>query len=74
MEPELLALLREAVDSQQRKEDLERSIGRTLRRHEMNFGMYVKITSELRELAGKKEISIDDVAKELLAKHQKNAD
>lgn len=74
MEPELLALLREAVDSQQRKEDLERSIGRTLRRHEMNFEMYVKITSELRELAGKKEISIDDVAKELLAKHQKNAD
>ena len=74
MEPELLEILREAVETRQRKEDLDRSIGRALRRHDMDFRAFVKMTSELRELAGKKDVSIDDAANELLAQHQKDAD
>jgi len=74
MEPQLLAILKEAVETQQRKEELERSIGRALRRHDMDFREYVKLTSELRELARNKEASVEDVAKELLAEHQKDAD
>ena len=74
MEPELLEILREAVETRQRKEDLDRSIGRALRRHDMDFRAFVKMTSELRELAGKKDVSIDDAVNELLAQHQKDAD
>ena len=73
MEPELLKILRESVETKQRKEDLDRSIGRTLRRHNKEFELYVKMTSELRELARKKECSIDDAAAEILAKHQDDA-
>lgn len=74
MEPDLLAILKEAVETRQRKEDLDRSIGRALRRHKMDFKTYVKITSELRELALSKGMSVDGVAKELLAEHEKHAD
>jgi len=68
MEPELLEILREAVETKQRKEDLDRSIGRALRRHEMDFASFVKITSELRVLARKKKCSIEVAAADILAK------
>jgi len=74
MEAELLEILREAVETKQRKEELDRSIGRALRRHNKDFGTFVKMTSELRELARKKGFSIDDAAGEILAKHQEDAD
>jgi len=74
MEPELLEVLREAFETRQRKEELDRSIGRALRRRDMGFEAYVKITSELRELAGKNGVSLDDAAREILAQHQKDAD
>jgi len=70
MEPELLAVLKEAVETRQRKEELDRAIGRALRRHNMDFPVYVKMMSELRELAGRKGISIDDAASETLSKHE----
>jgi len=74
MEPGLLEILREAVETKQRKEDLNRSIGRALRRHNKEFEAYVKMTSELRESARKKGCSIDVAAAEILAKHQNDAD
>ena len=74
MEPELIEVLREAFETRQRKEELDRSIGRALRRRGIGFEAYVKITSELRELAGKKRVSLDDAAREILAQHQKDAD
>jgi len=74
MEPKLLDILKEAIETRQRKEELDRSIGRALRRHDMNFKEFVMMTSELRELSGKKGISIDDLARELLSQHQKDTD
>lgn len=74
MEPELLDVLREAFETRQRKEEFDRSVGRALRRRNMGFDAYVKMTSELRELAGKKGVSLDDAAREILAQHQKDAD
>lgn len=74
MEPELLEILREAFETRQRKEELDRSIGRALRRHDIGFEAYVKMISELRELAGRKGVSIDDAAREILAQHQEYTD
>ena len=70
MEPELLSVLREAVKIRQRKEELDRAIGRALRRREMDFDVYVKIMSELRELAKDEKISVDDAATKLLGEKE----
>ncbi len=70
MEPELLGVLREAVKIKQRKEELDRAIGRALRRRQMDFDVYVKIMSELRELAKDEKISVDDAATKLLGEKE----
>ena len=67
MEPELLDVLREAAKTRQRKEELERAIGRTLRRRSLDFKVYVQIMSELRGIAGADMISLDEAAAKLLA-------
>jgi hypothetical protein len=71
MEPALLAVLSEAVKTRQRKEELERSVGRALRRREMDFKFYVQMMSELRGVARSDEISLDDAAKKLLSQNEK---
>ncbi len=70
MEPALLDVLREAVRTRQRKEELERAIGRALRRREMDFKVYVQIMSELREVAEADKVSIDDAATKLLGEKE----
>jgi signal recognition particle GTPase len=67
MEPELLDVLREAVKTRQRKEELERAVGRTLRRRDLDFKIYVQIMSELRETADTDKISTEEAAAKILA-------
>jgi len=71
MEPMLLDVLSEAVKTRQRKEELERSIGRALRRRDMDFEIYVQIMSELRDVAARESISLDGAAKKLLSQDEK---
>jgi hypothetical protein len=71
MEPTLLDILSEAVKTRQRKEELERSIGRALRRRDMDFKIYVQIMSELRDVAARESISLDEAAKKLLSQDEK---
>lgn len=70
MEQALLDVLREAVKTRQRKEELERSVGRTVRRHELDFKVYVQIMSGLRGVANENKISIDEAAARLLAEQE----
>ncbi len=70
MDPELLDVLREAVQTRQRKEELERAIGRALRRHDLEFKAYVQIMSELRELAKADKLSVEEAADRLLGKKE----
>lgn len=74
MEQPLLDVLSEAVKTRQRKEELERSIGRALRRREINFEVYVRIMSELREVALEGKMSIDEAAQKLLGKRDEGPD
>ena len=71
MEPTLLDVLSEAVKTRQRKEELERSVGRALRRRDMDFKVYVLIMSELRDVAARESISMDEAAKRLLSQDEK---
>lgn len=70
MEPEVLDVLKEAVERRQRKEDLERSIGRALRRRGMGFQRYVQVVSVLREMARKDGTTVDDAARKLLGQQK----
>lgn len=67
MEPALLDILREALATRHRKETLERAIGKAVRRNNLDFGVYIKITSELRELAEKTKVSPEDIAENLVS-------
>jgi hypothetical protein len=78
-----LEVLREAQRIRQRKEELERAIGRAVRRSGHDFQYYLATLSELRELAASKRVSIDQVAEGLLmeknggddeSRHQDDAD
>jgi uncharacterized protein with ATP-grasp and redox domains len=72
MEPALLDILREALATKQRKETLERAIGKAVRRNNLDFGVYIKITSELRELSKNGEVDPEDIAKSLVSENKKS--
>ena len=73
MEPALLDILREALATRQRKETLERAIGKAVRRNNLDFGVYIKITSELRELSEKEKVSPEDIAESLVLENKKSS-
>jgi uncharacterized protein with ATP-grasp and redox domains len=73
MEPALLDILREALATRQRKETLERAIGKAVRRNNLDFGVYIKITSELRELSKKGQVDPEDIAESLVSKNKKSS-
>ncbi|MBU0623549.1 MAG: hypothetical protein KJ672_01755 [Candidatus Thermoplasmatota archaeon] len=73
MEPALLDILREALATKQRKETLERAIGKAVRRSDLDFGVYIKIMSELRELSKKGQMDLEDIAESLVSVNKKNS-
>jgi hypothetical protein len=60
MEKEALEVLREAARIRQRKEPLERAIGRAVRAKGKDYAYYIALVSELREAASLDKVSIDD--------------
>jgi hypothetical protein len=72
MEPALLAVLKEALAKQQRKETLERAVGRAVRGDNLDFEIYLKIMSELRGLSKKEHKDPEVIARALVSEHQKN--
>lgn len=73
MEPALLDILREALANRQRKETLERAIGKAVRRNDLDFGVYVKIMSELRETSLKEHRTPEDIAKSIVSEDKKSS-
>lgn len=74
MNSEYLEILRKAKSIRQRKEEMERAIGRAVRNSYRDFETYVAIVSELRKVADRKGISIDEAADQLLAKQHGSDD
>jgi hypothetical protein len=73
MEPALLDILREALATKQRKETLERAIGKAVRRSNLDFGVYIKIMSELREMSDKEDRTLEDIAKNIVSEDEKGS-
>jgi hypothetical protein len=74
MDPEDVDILREAVQTRQRKEELERAVGRTVRRRNLDFQKYVRVIADLRDLAAGKKISLEEAVTYLLSEEKKGDD
>ena len=66
MERVQLDVLREALLKMQRKETVERAVGKAVRAKNLDFSAYVQIMGEVREFAHKHGISEIDAAHQLL--------
>ncbi len=65
MDDEGRSIVREALETQLRDEDIARAVGRTVRRRNLNFKKYIDIVSEIREAARSESISVDEAARRL---------
>jgi hypothetical protein len=74
MDPEDVDILREAVQTRQRKEELERAVGRAVRRRNLDFQKYVKVVADLRDFAAGRKISLEEAAAILLSEEKKGDD
>jgi hypothetical protein len=63
-----LAILKEALETIQRKEELDRAVGRAVRRRGLDFKSYVDIMGEVRDLARAKGLGAIEAAKLLVGK------
>lgn len=72
MDEALLPVLKDAMDKRQRKETFEQALGKAVRRHELDFKVYIDMMSELRERARSTKQDFESVAKKLLAERGKD--
>ncbi|UCE80607.1 MAG: hypothetical protein JSV94_05490 [Methanobacteriota archaeon] len=70
MEESIKGVLVEAAMTRQRKETVERAVGRAVRRKGMDYSMYIAAMSELRDLATSMSLGVEE-ALESLQKEQK---
>jgi hypothetical protein len=66
MEPALLEVLRDAVQRRRRDETLEKAVGRAVRNRNLDFAVYIKIMSEVRQFAEAHGLEPDDAVPEML--------
>ena len=66
MDSSQLDIIREALEIQQRKETFERALGRAVRRHDVDFSVYVQMVAEVRELALSNSVPLETAARRLL--------
>lgn len=65
MEDRIRAVLVEAARTRQRKETVERAIGRAVRRMGLDYGTYIAAVSELRELASSMKADVNGALESL---------
>lgn len=66
MDPDSVSIVQEAARTRLRDETIERSVGRTVRRRGLDFSVYVKVMSDLRDLASERKVPVDEAAEHLL--------
>jgi hypothetical protein len=67
MDPAHLPLIKQALQRQHRKETFEHALGKVVRESGLDFGIYIKIVSEVREAAYRDGKDVEDAARGLLA-------
>jgi len=65
MDQAIKEVLIEAARTRQRKEPVERAVGRAVRRRGMDYQSYIAAMSDLRDLATSEKIEVDEALKKL---------
>lgn len=73
MDPEDREVLRESLERMRRKETLEEALGRVARKRGLDFSAYVRIMSEVRELAHSSKTDQVDAARTILGQSDKDS-
>ncbi len=68
MDEEGLSIVREALEAQLRSEDIDRAIGRTVRRRKLDFKKYIEVIGELRDLAKADSTTVEVAARKIISK------
>ncbi|UCE44949.1 MAG: hypothetical protein JSU93_06045 [Methanobacteriota archaeon] len=70
MEDTIESILVEAARTKQRKESVERAVGRAVRRMGKDYSVYIAAMSELRELASSTKTTVDEALEKLQEREQ----
>jgi hypothetical protein len=62
MNPSEREALKTAVEKQRNKEPFEKSLGRTFRNVGLDFDAYILVISEVREVAKREKVSLEEAA------------
>jgi hypothetical protein len=73
MDPEDREVLGESLERMRRKETLEEALGRVARKRGLDFSAYVRIISEVRELARSSGTNQEDAARSILREGDKDS-
>lgn len=65
MDQDTVSIVKEAIETRLRNETIERAIGRTVRRRGLDFSKYIRVMSDVRELAAERKVSSDEAAEAL---------
>ena len=66
-------VVKEALDSQMRKETFEHAMGRAMRRRGLTYEQYVEVMSQIRETARKSKTKIEEAARFLVSSQEEDA-
>ena len=59
-------ILREALRFCRKSEPFESAVGKAVRKRDLDFGEYIRIMGELRELAHSRKVSVREAVKSLI--------
>lgn len=59
-------VIEEALSQTRKTLAFEQTLGKAMRKREMDFDAYVRLMSEIRDLARKQEISVEEAAESLV--------
>ncbi|UCE92063.1 MAG: hypothetical protein JSV90_02675 [Methanobacteriota archaeon] len=71
MDPGNLEILREAASIRQKKETAERAVSRAARRLGRSYGAYISAMSDLRNLAARHKVGVEEALGRLLQQEEK---
>jgi len=67
MDPAYLPLIKQALERRQRKESFEHALGKAVRQSDLDFAIYIKIISEVRDAAYRDGKGVEDAARDLVS-------
>jgi len=65
LSPEEKGVIEEALSQTRKTMTFEQTLGKTMRKRGMDFDAYVRLMSEIRDIARKRKVSVEEAAESL---------